>query len=379
MQATFAQRTGGPLQCSLPISFHVSKNAKISACCVSKQHSLNAAAGAPINKTGFYTTVHRQSGVQRVVTCAVATTDGPSASPRGTPSSSGYGASSPMEFDLACPICQTTPFKVRQVSGQPAGDLHCPRCQRRFASSSTSIDLTLTSGVDQKVYQQRFWGGTEIFRNPLVSLAYERGWRQGFAWAGFPGVEKEAQLALDFLQPAYGEAVVDMSCGSGLFSRKFLASGRFPGVIAADFSESMLREARQYFDQDTSLDPGKYVLLRADVARLPFTTGSVAAIHAGAAIHCWPNPQAALAEISRVLRPGGIFVASTFLTAAAPLGQALGSDALVRPLRGLEPTNGAYRWWEEDELKDLCASVGLQGFQRERSNRFIMFCVTKPF
>ena len=24
-------------------------------------------------------------------------------------------------------------------------------------------------------------------RNPLVSLAYEKGWRQSFAWAGFPG------------------------------------------------------------------------------------------------------------------------------------------------------------------------------------------------
>lgn len=36
------------------------------------------------------------------------------------------------------------------------------------------------------------------------------------------------------------------------------------------------------------------VLLRADVGRLPFATGSVAAIHAGAAIHCWPNPQARL-------------------------------------------------------------------------------------
>ena len=41
--------------------------------------------------------------------------------------------------------------------------------------------------------------------------------------------------------------------------------------------------------------------------------------------------QAALAEISRVLAPGGVFVASTFLTASAPLGQVLGDD-LVRPL-----------------------------------------------
>ena len=233
------------------------------------------------------------------------------------------------------------------------------------------------------MYQQRNWGGVEIFRNPLVSLAYERGWRQGFAWAGFPGVDKETEMALEYLKPAYNDVIVDMSCGSGLFARRFLSSGRFAGVIAADFSESMIREARQYFDQEATrprsgLDPSQYLLIRADVARQPFVTGSVAALHAGAAIHCWPNPQAALAEVSRVLRPGGVFVASTFLTMTAPLGQALGNDALVRPLKGLEPSPRAYKWWEEDELRDLCTAVGLQAFTCRRSNRFIMFSATKP-
>ena len=42
--------------------------------------------------------------------------------------------------------------------------------------------------------------------------------------------------------------------------------------------------------------------------------------------------QAALAEISRVLAPGGVFVASTFMDAGAPLGQIIGDEA-VRPLR----------------------------------------------
>ena len=36
------------------------------------------------------------------------------------------------------------------------------------------------------------------------------------------------------------------------------------------------------------------------------------------------------------------------------------------------------RWWQEDELRDLCISVGLQGFERKRDNRFILFCVRKP-
>ena len=32
---------------------------------------------------------------------------------------------------------------------------------------------------------------TDTFRNPWVAFVYERGWRQGFANAGFPGVDEE--------------------------------------------------------------------------------------------------------------------------------------------------------------------------------------------
>jgi len=73
---------------------------------------------------------------------------------------------------------------------------------------------------------------------------------------------------------------------------------------------------------------------------LPACLPAVAAVHAGAAIHCWPNPQAALAEISRVLRPGGVFVASTFLNFAAPLGQLVGNDELVAPLSQVGHSTG---------------------------------------
>ena len=36
------------------------------------------------------------------------------------------------------------------------------------------------------------------------------------------------------------------------------------------------------------------------------------------------------------------------------------------------------KYWEEQELRDLCASVGLQDFRRDRTWQFILFAATKP-
>lgn len=39
------------------------------------------------------------------------------------------------------------------------------------------------------------------------------------------------------------------------------------------------------------------VLVRADVARLPFSSGSLGGVHAGAALHCWPSPSLAVSAL----------------------------------------------------------------------------------
>ena len=51
------------------------------------------------------------------------------------------------------------------------------------------------------------------------------------------------------------QTIVDMSCGSGLFSRRFARSGKFESIVAADFSESMLNQARLFFEEDNTIDP----------------------------------------------------------------------------------------------------------------------------
>ncbi|RDX57733.1 putative methyltransferase At1g78140, chloroplastic, partial [Mucuna pruriens] len=149
---------------------------------------------------------------------------------------------------------------------------------------------------------------------PLISFLYERGWRQTFSvWGGFPGPEKEFELMKGFLKPVLGGNIIDASCASGLFSRLFAKSGLFSFVVALDYSENMLQQCYEFIQQEENFPKENFILVRADISRLPFVSSSVDALHAGAALHCWPSPLAAVAEISRVLRPGGVFVATTYI------------------------------------------------------------------
>lgn len=60
-------------------------------------------------------------------------------------------------------------------------------------------------------------------------------------------------MAQDYFEPVSDGFLLDVSCGSGLFSRKFSSSGMYSGVIALDFSENMLRQCYEFIGKDDSL------------------------------------------------------------------------------------------------------------------------------
>ncbi|WVZ79200.1 hypothetical protein U9M48_026808 [Paspalum notatum var. saurae] len=293
-----------------------------------------------------------------------------------------------METEVfACPVC----YEPLIRKGPPGINLpaiyrsgfKCSKCNKSFSSKDIFLDLTVTAGT--KEYSEQKPARTELFRSPLVSFLYERGWRQNFNRSGFPGLDEEFQMAQDYFQPVAGGILLDVSCGSGLFTRKFAKSGTYSAVIALDFSENMLRQCYEFIKQDDTLLNSNLALVRADISRLPFASCSVDAIHAGAAIHCWPSPSNAstataylkVAEISRVLRPGGVFVGTTFLS--SPRNNPFSVEAL-RPLRQIVgPVNTSYNYFTDGELEDLCKSCGLVNYSSKIQRSFIMFSGQKPY
>ncbi|GAB2271225.1 hypothetical protein Dimus_006067 [Dionaea muscipula] len=277
---------------------------------------------------------------------------------------------------LACPICYEgliwSGDVALSVESARGACLQCSICKKSYYGNETHLDLTVASG--SKKYVESMPLTTEFFRTPIMSFVYERGWRQNFGLGGYPGPEKEFEMAKGYLRPVLGGNIVDASCGSGLFSRLFAKSGLFSLVVALDYSEAMLRQCYEFVEATESFPKENLVLVRADISRLPFVSSSIDAVHAGAALHCWPSPSAAVAEISRVLRPGGVFVATTTIadgpisyTPFAPLWR----EYLVR-------VAGSRIFLSEEELQDLCRTCGLVGFACVRNGPFVMISATKP-
>ncbi|KAL5076553.1 hypothetical protein RYX36_015537 [Vicia faba] len=278
---------------------------------------------------------------------------------------------------LACPVCYNslnwTTRHALSIDTIPGSSLQCRTCQKAYVGNQTHLDLTAISGA--KNYGESMPASTELFRTPLISFLYERGWRQTFSvLGGFPGPEKEFEMMKGFLKPILGGNIIDASCGSGLFSRLFAKSGLFSLVVALDYSENMLRQCYEFVQQEVNFPKENFILVRADIARLPFVSSSIDAVHAGAALHCWPSPSAAVAEISRVLRPGGVFVATTYILdgpfSAVPF--------LTTFRRSIKQVSGSCIFLSERELEALCKACGLVGFKCIRNGPFVMISAAKP-
>ena len=107
-----------------------------------------------------------------------------------------------------------------------------------------------------------------------------------------------------------GSAVLDIPTGGGVALRG-LRPGQRIRYVAADISPEMLARTKRVAD---SRGLSQVEVQSADVENLPFADGEFDLVQSFAGLHCFPNPRKAVLEIFRVVRPGGRFTGSVFLT-----------------------------------------------------------------
>ncbi len=107
------------------------------------------------------------------------------------------------------------------------------------------------------------------------------------------------RLALERLRAVPGQRVLDLGCGPGDGAAWLRRRG--VDAIGLDYSQGMIDKARR-----EALLSGK--LTRGDAGRLPFKDGAFDKLVCTNSFHHYPDHTSALAEMRRVLKPGGLML-----------------------------------------------------------------------
>ena len=98
------------------------------------------------------------------------------------------------------------------------------------------------------------------------------------------------------------ERVLDVGCGPGTITLDL--ANHVASVIGVDLSDSVIEQAQQ-----SAVDHPRVSFQVADLYALPFEDDSFDVVHAHQTLQHVPDPVAALVELRRVCRPGGLVAA----------------------------------------------------------------------
>ena len=134
--------------------------------------------------------------------------------------------------------------------------------------------------------------------NDLMSFGLHRLWKA---------------FAVSIARVRAGERVLDVASGSGDLARAFAARGA--EVWMSDINGPMLARGR-----DRMADAGRLApAVRCDAERLPFRAASFDCVSVGFGLRNMTHKDAALAEMARVLKPGGRLLVLEFSQVWKPL------------------------------------------------------------
>ena len=139
-----------------------------------------------------------------------------------------------------------------------------------------------------------------------------------------------AERLLETVDVESGEQFLDLACGTGIVARRGAARvGEDGSVVGLDINEDMLATARNAAGDRADSITWK----QGDATDLPFDDGHFDVVCCQQALQFFEEPGAALAEVHRVLRPGGRAAASVWRPLAFQPAYVALADALERHVR----------------------------------------------
>jgi ubiquinone/menaquinone biosynthesis C-methylase UbiE len=208
----------------------------------------------------------------------------------------------------------------------------------------------------------------DAMHSPLIASIYQRWWRPAFSRVLMgprgPRMGGERRLAREALGLDTAHTVLDVCCGPGNFTAGFAEAMPSGGLaVGLDVSPPMLARAVR----DNSAPNVAY--LRGDARNLPFADESFDAVSCFAALYLVPEPYQVIAELVRVVRPGGRL---------AVLTSCLTDLVGVRELELALTKASGQRMFRRDEITGLFARQGLTDLEQRVSGAAQFVSARKP-
>jgi SAM-dependent methyltransferase len=161
----------------------------------------------------------------------------------------------------------------------------------------------------------------------------------------------------DRLRLGPGDRLLDLGCGAGRHA--FEALRRGARVTAFDYDEAELKDvaamASAMAHAGDIPPPGGSACTRGDATALPFPSGSFDRVIAAEVLEHIPDDEAAIAELARVLRPGGTMAVTVPAWLAERVCWALSDEYHAPFVEG-----GHVRIYTEPALRTKLRSAGLR-------------------
>ena len=202
------------------------------------------------------------------------------------------------------------------------------------------------------------------FDREMVEQAYDR-WAPVYDLV-FGGVFSKGRKAAIQATNKIGGRVLEVGVGTGISLPQYAPHLR---IFGTDISEAMLRQGQASASPNCSLKNVEGLAVM-DAEKLEFPDNSFDVVMAQYVVTAVPNPEAALDEFARVLRPGGELIILTRVSADAGMRRFIEQrlQPVVRPLgfRTAEFAWSRYAQW-------------LAGAQRHGARRAPPGSAARPF